>query len=185
MVNMTSAKSSKSNLQRAAIDREVISQIDDDTAWEEQVFVPPSEAPRPHWMRTGKHLEFAAKFHVLSVLHRLGAEANLTLVQPDSVDIIVVRESGQAVTIDVKTLAGTTSWHVEHFRPRKHHYIVFVSFAREVEEPDAPPRVFVASSRRLEQFVNKSRAQSVSMDELSEHLSVANPWQQLVSESAA
>jgi hypothetical protein len=118
-------------------------------------------------------------------LHRLGADANLTLVQPASVDIIVVGESGQAITIDVKTLAGTTSWNVEHIRPRKHHYIVFVSFAREIEEPDAPPRVFVANSRRLEQFVNQSQAQSVSMDELSEHLSVANPWRQLVSESVA
>lgn len=181
---MTSSKSNKSNLQRA-IDREVISQIDDEAAWDEQIVIPPSEAPRPHWMRAGKHLEFAAKFHVLSVLHRLGAEANLTLVQPDNVDIIVVRESGQAVTIDVKTLAGTTSWHVEHFRPRKHHYVVFVSFAQEIEEPDAPPRVFVANSRRLERFVNQWQAQSVSMDELSKHLSVENPWQQLISESAA
>jgi hypothetical protein len=181
---MTSSKSVRSK-REAVNDLAVIAQVDDASAWEDPVFVPPSEAPRPNWMRAGKHLELAAKFHVLSVLHRLGADANLTLAQPGNVDITVVWESGQAVTIDVKTLAGTASWHVDQFKARKHHYVVFVYFVNEQPQPDESPRVFVAHSRRLERFVSKHLGKRVSIDELSDYLSVANPWQQLVSESAA
>ena len=45
----------------------------------------------------------AAEFHVLSVLHRLGLTATLTLGNKKSVDIVVVRETGKAVTIDEMT----------------------------------------------------------------------------------
>ncbi len=58
-------------------------------------------------MSSGRHLELAAKFYVVSILHRLGAEANVTFAQPDNVDITVVQESGQALTVDVKMLRGT------------------------------------------------------------------------------
>ncbi len=51
----------------------------------------------------------AAEFYVLSVLHRLGAEANLTLGNKKAVDIVVVRGAGDTVTIDVEGLAGKTS----------------------------------------------------------------------------
>jgi hypothetical protein len=181
---MTSSKSKRSKREQA-IDRAVISQVDNPAAWDEPITIPSSDAPRPKWMRAGRHLEFAAKFHVLSVLHRLGADANLTLAQPDNVDITVVRESGQAVTIDVKTLSGTDSWHVDRFKARKHHYVVFVWFAAGLEAPDAPPRVFIAHSRQLERFVNKHQSARVSIDELFAQLDAAKAWQQLVSESAA
>ena len=46
-----------------------------------------------------------AEFHVLSMLHRLGADATLTLGNNRGVDIVVVREAGDAVTIDVKGVA--------------------------------------------------------------------------------
>lgn len=47
----------------------------------------------------------AAEFYVLSILHRLGAEAILTLGNKKSVDVVVVRASGDVVTVDVKGLA--------------------------------------------------------------------------------
>src|SRR6185436_20234536 len=94
-------------------DRFAVEQAGDPNAWEEPIFVPPSSSPRPAWALRSKHLDLAAKFYVLSVLHRLGAEANLTFAQPDDVDITVVQESGHVLTIDVKTLAGTTDWHIE------------------------------------------------------------------------
>ena len=48
----------------------------------------------------------AAEFHVLSVLHRLGLDANIALGNKKSVDIVIVRDAGEAYTIDVKGLAG-------------------------------------------------------------------------------
>src|SRR5687767_12079158 len=44
----------------------------------------------------------AAEFFVLSSLHRLGLTATLTVGNKKSVDVVVVRSTGDAVTIDVK-----------------------------------------------------------------------------------
>jgi hypothetical protein len=182
---MTRSKPRHSSARAEAIDRAVISDADNPAAWDEPVYVPPSESPRPAWLQTGKHLELSAKFFVLSVLHRLGADANLTLAQPDNVDITVVRASGQALTIDVKTLTGTTSWRVDQFRARRHHFVVFVCFLDAVQDPEQQPRVVVIPSQQLERFVSKRKTTSVSIDDLSAHLRVPNPWSQLLSESAA
>jgi len=50
------------------------------------------------------------------MLYRLGFDASLTLGNKKSVDIIVVNESGDVLTIDVKRLAGTTSWPVDNVK---------------------------------------------------------------------
>ena len=55
----------------------------------------------------------AAEFYVLSMLYRLGATANLTLGNQKVVDIVVTRNSGEVVTIDVKGLQGKTSWPID------------------------------------------------------------------------
>ncbi|MBK7562889.1 MAG: hypothetical protein IPI21_00720 [Propionivibrio sp.] len=69
----------------------------------------------------------AAEFYVLSVLHRLGADATLTLGNKKSVDIAVVKGEGNTVTVDVKGLAGTTSWPVDNVKGVKNnHFLVFV-----------------------------------------------------------
>ncbi len=48
----------------------------------------------------------ASEFHVLSRLHRLGANAVLTLGNKKAVDIIVYGDDGMILTIDVKGVAG-------------------------------------------------------------------------------
>ena len=62
----------------------------------------------------------AAEFHILSLLHRLGADAALSLGNKKAVDITVVRAEGGAVTIDVKGVAGRYDWPADniHHRPR-------------------------------------------------------------------
>ena len=47
------------------------------------------------------------------MLYRLGATANLTLGNQKVVDIVVTRNSGEVVTIDVKGLQGKTSWPID------------------------------------------------------------------------
>lgn len=54
----------------------VIADGNDPSAWGEPVVVGPSKGPRR--IRRAKHLELASKFYVLSVLHRLGADATVT-----------------------------------------------------------------------------------------------------------
>ncbi len=48
-------------------------------------------------MRNGYNTNLAAEFYVLSMLHRLGADANLTLGNKKSVDIAIVKDAGNVL----------------------------------------------------------------------------------------
>ena len=99
----------------------------------------------------------AAEYYVLSVLHRLGAEANLTLGNKKSVDIVVVRDAGDAVTIDVKGRAGTTFWPADNVKAGKpNHFLVFVCFLGQIGDLSVLPEVYVMPSERLPEFTYTS-----------------------------
>jgi len=93
----------------------------------------------------------AAEFHVLSVLHRLGLDANITLGNKKSVDIVIVRDAGEAYTIDVKGLAGKTGWPIDNVRPGKTgHFIIFVSFMGHIGKPEIAPEVYIVPSTEMD-----------------------------------
>jgi penicillin-binding protein-related factor A (putative recombinase) len=99
----------------------------------------------------------AAEFHVLSALHRLGADANLTLGNKKSVDIVVVRGAGDTITIDVKGLAGKTSFPVDNVKKGKaDHFIVLVCFLGKIEDTSVLPEVYVVPSIELTSFMYTS-----------------------------
>jgi hypothetical protein len=95
----------------------------------------------------------ASEFYVLSALHRLGAEATLTLGNKKAVDIVVVRDAGEAFTLDVKGLAGTTGWPVDNVKSgRKNHFLVFVCFKNKIADLSVVPEVYVLPSDRLDKL---------------------------------
>jgi len=99
----------------------------------------------------------ASEFYVLSMLHRLGYDASLTLGNKKSVDIVVVREAGDVVTVDVKGLAGTTSWPVDNVtKEAEDHFLVFVSFIGKIADYSIIPEVYIVPSKRLGPFVYHS-----------------------------
>lgn len=103
---------------------------------------------------TQYNTNLAAEFYVLSVLHRLGADATLTLGNKKSVDIAVVKSAGRTVTVDVKGLAGTTSWPVDNVKEtRSGHFLVFVCYGGKISEPQFLPEVWVVPSLSLKKFV--------------------------------
>ena len=167
------------------IERELVNDADDAEAWDAPIKVPPSRSARPECYGRTKHLELAAKFYVLSVLHRLGAEANLTYAQPDNVDITVVRQSGEAFTIDVKTLMGTSQWHIEQLRARKHHFVVFICYAGHSTDPEVVPSVYIWSSERLKAFIGRVRKPTVSVEDVALKLDPISAWQQFVPQAGA
>jgi hypothetical protein len=92
----------------------------------------------------------ASEFYVLSALHRLGLDAMLTLGNKKSVDLVVVREAGNSVTVDVKGLAGKTSWPVDNVKEAKpHHFLVFVCYCGKIEEVEISPEVWIIPSTKL------------------------------------
>lgn len=91
----------------------------------------------------------AAEFYALHVLHRLGADANLTLGNKKAVDIVVVRGAGDTVTVDVKGLAGKTSWPVDNAKARDRHFVVLVCFLGRIDDPTVIPESYVVPSGEL------------------------------------
>jgi hypothetical protein len=99
----------------------------------------------------GYNTNLASEFYVLSVLHRLGADANLTLGNKKSVDIAVVRGAGDTLTVDVKGLAGKTGWPIDNFRGgRKGHFLVLVCYLGKIADPSAVPEVYVVPSTEVD-----------------------------------
>jgi hypothetical protein len=100
---------------------------------------------------SGYNSNLAGEFYVLSMLHRLGADATLTLGNKKSVDIVVVRGKAETLTIDVKALAGKTGWPVDNFDGgKKGHFIALVCFLGKIEDPTKSPEVYIVPSALVE-----------------------------------
>ena len=96
----------------------------------------------------------ASEFYVLSALHRLGLDAMLTLGNKKSVDLAVVRNVGESVTVDVKGLAGKTGWPVDNVKEaKKQHFLVFVCYCGRIEDVEFLPEVWVIPSTKLAPFI--------------------------------
>lgn len=96
----------------------------------------------------------ASEFYVLSALHRLGLDAVLTLGNKKSVDLAVVRDAGDSVTVDVKGLAGKTGWPVDNVKEAKvNHFLVFVCYYGKIEEVESLPEIWVIPSTMLAPFI--------------------------------
>lgn len=106
---------------------------------------------------SGYNTNLAAEFHVLSILHRFGAAANLTLGNKKGVDIVVVREAGDAVTVEVKGVAGRYDWPADNIQsvfPRR-HFVALVSFEGRIAEATIPPRCWVVPLPRLKPYLHQ------------------------------
>lgn len=55
------------------------------------------------------HTNLAAEVYVLSCLHRIGLDAHLTLGNRKGVDIVVLRDAGDAVTVEVRGWRASTN----------------------------------------------------------------------------
>ena len=103
---------------------------------------------------TGYNTNLAAEFYVLSMLHRLGATANLTLGNKKGVDIVVARSAGDAVTVEVKGVAQRYDWPANnvHSPNPDRHYVVLVSFEGKIADFTTRPTCWVVPYPDLEPF---------------------------------
>jgi hypothetical protein len=74
------------------------------------------------------------------------------------VDVIVVREVGDAVTVEVKGLAGKYEWPANNLvtqSPKVPHFVALVSFEGRIGDPEMPaPRVWIVPfAELLERFI--------------------------------
>ena len=127
----------------------------------------------------------ASEFYVLSVLYRLGFDASLTLGNKKAVDIVVILDEGQAVTIDVKAVAGRDDWMLgNHDLPdAPGHFIVLVSYEGAFADVARVPRLWVFPAVELRLLVRVAGGQGLRflprraiLDSASEY---ENAWHRL------
>ena len=127
----------------------------------------------------------AAEFWVLSALYRRGIEANLTLGNKKSVDILIHRKSQDIWTIDVKGLAGPYDWPADNIKDtgNPNHFYVFLSFEGKISNPLASPSVWIIPSDQITRFIKQFKTRrDVSRKLLIENGDkFKNAWQQLSS----
>lgn len=112
---------------------------------------------------TRYNTNLAAEFHVLSVLHRIGAEASLTLGNKKSVDIFVAQPDGSTFTLDVKGLAGPYDWPADNIRlpTRPSHFIALVTFEGKIADPLHAPKVWILPANELLPFIKEYKTRKV------------------------
>jgi hypothetical protein len=105
----------------------------------------------------------ASEFWVLSTLHRLGAEAYLTLGNKKSVDIVVQPDEGSIRTIDVKGVAKHYDWPADNIKlpGKQNHYYVLVCFDGKIDQPDQSPSAWVVPAKELKDFIKTYKTRKV------------------------
>ncbi|WP_374088873.1 hypothetical protein [Methylomicrobium lacus] len=132
--------------------------------------------------KNGYNTNLASEFHVISLLHRLGLDANLTLGNKKAVDIVVVRHAGDAVTIDVKAVVGRVDWLMGNVPsvPRENHFVVLLTYDGKFEDLHHSPRVWVIPHAELVQLVKSAKPPStmkyVSRSEVTKLTQYENAW---------
>jgi hypothetical protein len=103
----------------------------------------------------GYDTNLAAEYYILSCLHRLVLAANLTLGNKKGVDVVVVREAGDAVTVEVKGVAKKYDWPANNLVTKnpRNHFVALVSFEGRIEDVEMPaPRVWIVPFGEVERF---------------------------------
>ena len=112
---------------------------------------------------TKYNTNLASEFWVLSMLHRLGADASLTLGNKKSVDILVTNDAGRVKTVDVKGVAKRWDWPADNIRlpGPKNHFYAFLSFEGGIDDPAVPPSVWIVPASHLKPLIRKYSTRSV------------------------
>ncbi|MDH7789145.1 hypothetical protein [Ochrobactrum sp. AN78] len=87
-----------------------------------------------------------AEYFVLSQLYRLGFDAHITLGSRKSIDIAVILSDGTAISIDVKSVRGYSSFPVDNVLQKSGHFLVFVPYDNRKDDTAFFPKTFIVPS---------------------------------------
>ncbi len=104
---------------------------------------------------SGYNTNLASEFYVMSMLHRKGFNAVLTLGNKKSVDIVIYKH-GKVITLDVKGLIKkNSSFPMDNFHEMEKHFYVFVSF-EDIKDAESLPEVYVVPSQSIKSMLYKN-----------------------------
>jgi hypothetical protein len=88
----------------------------------------------------------AAEYFVLSQIYRLGLEAYISQGNKKAIDIRVIQENGNPISVDVKAVRGYSSLVVNNVKAKENHFIVFVIYNNKFENVLTQPDVYIVPS---------------------------------------
>jgi hypothetical protein len=91
----------------------------------------------------------ASEYLILSKLYRLDLEAYMSQGNKKSVDIRVIKEDGQTLTVDVKSVRGYSSLVVNNVEPKLNHFIVFVIYNNKFDNLNEHPDIYIVPSEEI------------------------------------
>jgi hypothetical protein len=98
----------------------------------------------------------ASEYYVLSMLHRLGASAILTIGNKKSVDILIYKNNN-LIQLDVKGIAGKTLWPLDNFEGAfTNSFLVLVSYLGKIGNCDLTPEVYILPSDKAEKIIYRN-----------------------------
>ena len=110
----------------------------------------------------------AAEYFVLSQIYRMGLEAYISQGNKKAIDIRVIQENGNPISIDVKAVRGYSSLVVNNVKTKEHHFIVFVIYNNKFEDILTQPSVYIVPSIEVpfitQHFKNERRVMKGSLE---------------------
>ena len=103
------------------------------------------EKTRANSFNTG----IASEYLILSKLYRLELEAYVSQGNKKSIDIRVITDEGEPISIDVKSVRGYSSLVVNNVIDAKNHYLVFVIYNNKFSEIDIVPDIYIVPSSKI------------------------------------
>jgi len=110
----------------------------------------------------------AAEYYVLSQIYRMGLEAYMSQGNKKAIDIRVIQENGNPISIDVKAVRGYSSLVVNNVQYKEQHFIAFVIYNNKFEDVFTSPDVYIVPSLDVppitQHFKNEKRVMKGSLD---------------------
>jgi len=88
----------------------------------------------------------AAEYFVLSQIYRLGLEAYISQGNKKAIDIRLIQENGNPISLDVKAVRGYSSLVVNNVKVKENHYIAFVIYNNKFQDVLTLPEVYIVPS---------------------------------------
>ena len=101
----------------------------------------------------------ASEYLVLSILHRLGADASLIHGNKDNQIIFVENEYGTYFTIIVNSVPGQIDWTLpeNEYLDRDNQFYLLISYDRNPNNPILSPSIWVLPSNKIHNFIEGER----------------------------
>jgi hypothetical protein len=127
----------------------------------------------------------AAEYFILSQIYRLGLEAYISQGNKKTIDIRVIQENGNPISVDVKAVRGYSSLVVNNVKTIENHFIVFVIYNNKFEDVLTQPEVYIVPSIDVpsitKHFKEEKRVMKGGLEKYEKYL---NNWKALKAKNA-